>query len=310
MHRLVEPALADIQKEHRDALANGQQWRCRWIVVDGYLRLCAGIAMYALAHSFASSIDLNPHDRQSLGRTFAWSVGLVAAFTAILVAIPLIKLPLHVPSRLRGLYLLALIPQAVPLAMPIGFMLGIVAAFNGVALSRRSTRTVIRAAFAGSVISFLVMGWLMPYSNQTFRTATFHDAGNSGIPRKGFAEMTLSELSRERAFLIQQGDHHEARGAAIFWHLHWSIPAAILSTAAFALALITRFPSFTRKQLMAVVCGVLTAYYLAANGIEFLAQRGNLPAIVAPWMPNVLLLVSSRFLKRSPRSAQSPEPNA
>lgn len=38
MERLIDPALTDVQLEHRDAIAQGRPWRSRWIRLAGYLR--------------------------------------------------------------------------------------------------------------------------------------------------------------------------------------------------------------------------------------------------------------------------------
>ena len=46
--RVIEPAIADLQKEHVDAIRAGRLWYCRWILVVGYVGFARALAMCGL----------------------------------------------------------------------------------------------------------------------------------------------------------------------------------------------------------------------------------------------------------------------
>jgi lipopolysaccharide export LptBFGC system permease protein LptF len=298
MRRVIEPVLADIQNEYAQAPSDARAWRRGWILAAGYFALLKALALYSVEELWRAPLNLTLDERRSVVRTSVWAALITAATTAALLIPPLINLPLRVPFRFRAVYLLALIPQALPLAMPIGLTLAIVAALGGRPASPASKRTIFAVAVLCAMVSFAVMAWVMPRANQAFRTLVFQDAGNHGAPGKGYAELTLGELRRERVDAIRHGDLHRARGIAIALHTRWSIAFATALMAAFALSLLNRFRSFGRMKLASIACAVFTAYFLIG---EYLATRGDLTAFAGVWLPNLLLVLGATVLRLTER---------
>ena len=85
-----------------------------------------------------------------------------------------------------------LIPQALPLSIPVGLTFGILWALGRLSASRTALVLVLVLALGASLVSFVTLAWVMPNANQAFRTAT---AG--GPVAKGNNELTIGEL-RER----------------------------------------------------------------------------------------------------------------
>jgi len=297
MRRVIEPILADIQNEYGRAAGDARVWRSSWILVAGYFALLKALALYSVQELLRAPLNLTDDERRSVVRSLVWAALLTAATTVALVFVPMMGLPLRLHFRFRSFYLLALLPQALPLAMPVGLTLGIVAAFGGRPASPASKRTIFTIAVLVAMVSFAVMAWVMPRSNQAFRTAVFQDAGNGGAPRKGIAELTLSELRRERVAAIHQGELHRARRIAIALHTRSSIAFAPALMVVFAFSLLNRFRLLGRIRLAFIAVTIFAAYFVIANGGEYLATRGDVGAFAGVWLPNLLLVLGATALR-------------
>ena len=71
LERVVEPAIADLQKEYASAGA-GLASRRVWVLLAGYAAILKVIAMCALSVSLESA-----DERRAVARTLAWSVTIV-----------------------------------------------------------------------------------------------------------------------------------------------------------------------------------------------------------------------------------------
>jgi hypothetical protein len=82
MERLIDPALTDVQLEHRDAIARGRPWRSRWIRLAGYLAVLRIIALCVYERTVADWTGPE-------GRAFARAVGFggVAFLVTVLLLI-------------------------------------------------------------------------------------------------------------------------------------------------------------------------------------------------------------------------------
>ena len=160
LERIVEPALADLQREQR-FLA----------VVTSYFAVLRVIVICALDVSVTTNDDL-----RALMRTLLWAFALTIATTMLLVLPPL---SIHPELKDWGGTAL-LVPQALPLAIPIGLALGI--AFG---LSARVSMSLVKVILAGaavvSLLSFATFVWLIPAANQAFRELTV-----SALQAKGY----------------------------------------------------------------------------------------------------------------------------
>jgi hypothetical protein len=175
MTRIVDPIVADMQKEHGDASRAGQRGRARLI----HLRGCASLAC-ALAI-------------QGVGRS-QWNAAVrFATVSTLLIALVVIT------STISGVVgwsaasherlILLLVPAAFALAFPFGFAVLLLFGMKQRAASTPLATWVLSAALVCSAGSVLALGWIVPASNQAFREEA------AGQPlSKGTNELTLSEL--------------------------------------------------------------------------------------------------------------------
>ena len=304
MERIVDPIIADVQKEHHEATQRGSYWLSYWVVATGSLGLAKALVLWGIERALLAPFHLASDDRRPLIRTLGWGALFIATTTAVLALIPLQSLPLGVSSRFAAFFLIALLPQALPLAIPIGLTLGIVAALDRPGLSPASRKSILGVAVLCSIVSFATIAWIMPRANQAFRTTVFQALGNDGFPRKGDSEMTIGELRKEIAVATRLGEFRRARWSAVALHHRVSIPCATLLLAAFALSLRGRYPSAGRPKLVAIACGVIAGYYVVAFLGEDFVRRDSLAPIVGVWLPNLLL--TSYFLLLTYRSVVEP----
>jgi hypothetical protein len=61
MDRLIDPVLADLQAEYRDARAHGRIWKSRWVRVAGYVSLLKAVSTYG-CHRFLQLLHDWPAD--------------------------------------------------------------------------------------------------------------------------------------------------------------------------------------------------------------------------------------------------------
>jgi hypothetical protein len=176
--RLVVPILSDIDIERRAALAAGRPWRARWIVLHG----CAGLIQALALHSLRVALRA------------AGPFATMFFFLTAALALP----PLHGAGLGLVLYV---IPQAVPLSLPLAMAFAIGWRYHG----GRQFPSKLRLLVFGVVVSMLAlatMQWLVPNANQAFRLAVFHRVApgvTSDLPR-GVNELSLVEMGR----LLQQ----------------------------------------------------------------------------------------------------------
>ena len=278
LERVVEPAIADLQKEY--AAADRASRRMQ-ILLSGYFAILKVIAICALSVSTTT-----PGERQALSRMFGWSVGWIVAISALLTLPPLFNW-----SMRRWDAAITLIPQAVPLAIPMGMAIGI--AFG---LSARPGRNIVKVTLLGavvaSVLSFGVLAWVMPAANHAFREMTSRDLRASGYVdemalHKGHNEMTLSELRREEASFAAAGQIRVPRQFAFTFHLRFALAVGTLVLAGLLLAM-----PFNHRGLRGLVAFAASFGYLALlhAGEALGVSRALLPPMAAAWMPNVVLM--------------------
>jgi hypothetical protein len=284
LERVVEPAIADLQKEY---VAADRMTGRVWILLGGYAAILKVIAICAL------SVSSTTHDeRQVLLRTLIWSVGSMAAISALLTLAPLLEI-----SVLRWDAAIALVPQAVPLAIPMGSAIGI--AFG---LSSRPAKNIVKVTVLGAVVasalSFVVLAWVMPAANQAFRVMMIREYADSGTkirfePEKGHNEMTLYELRREQASFAAAGQIRLPRKFAFTFHLRFALAAGTVVLATLLLALpfrhrglrgLVAFGAFFLYWALIYTGEALAVYSPVAPGVA-----GTLPPFIGAWLPNIVI---------------------
>jgi Lipopolysaccharide export system permease LptF/LptG len=285
MERLIDPALTDVQLEHRDAIAQGRPWRSRWIRLAGYFAVLSMIALCLYERTVA---DWRGHE----ARVFARAVGFGGA-AFLVTALLLIS-----PPRVDGVpanQLPYLLPQALPLAIPVGITLGVFCGLGGAFVSVRLKRATLALALAGSAGSLTATASMIPAAGQAFVEHVRLTTGKDVTGTKGAIEMTTNELRRTIDSLTQSGRPREARKMAFAYYLRWALPCAPFVLAVFALAAIPRRP--VRRWIpVAAACGACFSYYCFLAAADIVTRYTILPIAAFVWLPNLAFVVASAVL--------------
>ncbi len=315
MERVIGPVLADLQAEHARAIEHGLVWASRWIRLAGCVALLKVVVFYAYRYSVRTVSDRDPYDRPAVRRAVGWSVAATAvAMLAMLLPVFLRNASLTLGTRLT--LLMYVVPSQVPLALPIGVLLGVPCGLKGLLISRRSQGVVLAIALGCSVASFVTMAWILPAANEAFRfraTAAFRAAVPGGVNvvkaplPPGANELTLAELSQRidtdrRDGLSLSGS---ARLFALAYHTRWALACAPLVLAFFALSLVSRHRS-GRFALGVAACGAFLCYYLFLYAGRASALAGLLPVSTAAWLPNAMVFgISVAVLRLFPHRSNA-----
>lgn len=301
MERLIDPVIADLQREYDDAVRDGRPWQRRWTLVAGYVAFWKVVAVMAPGSTVRSLRDWAARDDWAVGRTLGLAALTTAIATALLMIPPLRSV--HVRSGLLTPWrLVLLMPQAFPLTVPFGLLVGVLCGLRGRSMTNRVRRAIVILGLIGSTAMFGTIAWLVPAANQAFRVSI---AGRD-ISR-GTAETPLPTL-RERALELKRNGRPEAAQAVLLsYHTRWSLSAAAFAFALFGLSLI----ALRLGRAGTVVAGaaaplVYMTYLWELTALPAPSSEGAV--IVAAWLPTVMLILvsvallslRSRFLKMSP----------
>jgi lipopolysaccharide export system permease LptF/LptG-like protein len=279
MERIVDPLLADLEMEYAEAIERGLVWKRRWILILGYSAFLKTIVLWQAEEIAASSRSRTMEDRAALGRAlkFSAATGLIA--TLVLAAAPVRRAGVSVVHP--GMFVF-LIPQAIVLAVPIGFTLGVFLGLRGRTLSARSRSAVYACAIVCSCACLATFAWVVPSANQAFREAVF---GRTVV--KSFNELTVGELSeRLRSFEGSGLAGWDSRVLAYTYHMRWALSCATLVLALFALALTRRMEARWAVALGAT--GACFSYYVLMWIGRAGALQESFPAFVGAWLPNAV----------------------
>ena len=287
LERVVEPAIADLQKDY----ARGGSWLgCASALLVGYVAVVSvlGICVFDVS-------DWADGERHAVRRLLIWAPVLTCTLVLLLILPPMFRFP----DVIRDVRTAAtLIPQALPIAVPIAFVLSI--AFGlPVRPAMGSVKIMLLAALSASLLSFATLVWGLPAGSDAFREIVAESTPpeyRDDFPgaQKGPGEMTLSELRRGAAAVSPQS------GLALHYswqfHLRAALAAASLALAAFLIAV----PASTRRaRSLFALASCLTYWALLYVG-QFATLTRFVTPMVGAWLPNIvfvaaaLLVVSSR----------------
>lgn len=290
LERVVEPAIADLQKEYVSA---GHLSRRVSVLVGGYAGILKAIAICALSVSVAGE-----DERLAIVRTFAWSASMV-----VVVVVLLMLPPLFTHSGMGWRMATTLVPQAVPLGVPIGIAFGV--AFGLAARPALNiAKVIVCGAVAASLLSFAVLAWGVPAANQAFREMTFRELRAQGYQgdisgqQKGYSEMTFSELRRQEADFLANGEPRRASSVRLSFHRRFALAAATVALVSFLLGVPVNHRGL-RGMLAFIVCFV---YWMLMFAGEVSNRRGYLPVPIAAWLPNLVMIASAIFIASSSSS--------
>ncbi|HLG60181.1 MAG TPA: LptF/LptG family permease [Vicinamibacterales bacterium] len=306
MRRLIDPALADLQAEHEEAVRSRRLWKSRWVLLSGYV---AWIRVMALCGPLALRQDLSGwtvDDGRALSRTAWLSLAVTVAATVLLLRMQWTSwVPTHANTMTLVRYL---IPAMLPLSVPVGLTLGTTLSLSGRAVSRRLVIALLMIGLGLSVPSFVMVDRIVPVTNQAYREAWF---GSSGVQR-GSRELTLAELRARidsyprmvldtaeaaRRMRVERRDYY-GRYAAI------GIPFVFTL---FALAIVgcRRFGRFGSG--CAGFLG-LVVWYLLEGTLPHVPRDGFMPPLLTAWLPHLAIIATSVALLRSRTVRLPPSP--
>jgi Lipopolysaccharide export system permease LptF/LptG len=286
MERLVDPTIGDLQTEYEHAVSTGRKWESRRIWVLGHLALARAMAVHACLRATAILLDSRDDDHRPVRRTVLASSAIMALGTVILMLPFLDDMRSHPHPTEIALYL---VPQALPLSIPIGLTFGILWGLGRVAASYRSRTVILSLAVVASLISFTMLAWVVPMANQAFRVSIV------GHPlAKGSRELTLGELrtaldtpTPERAAAAPLYTHV----LALEYHKRWALGSAPVTLAFFAVALTYR-RQWGRIMLLLAGSFSIVGYYVVMFSAMTLRLH-HTSAFAAAWMPNITFLIVS-----------------
>jgi len=286
MDRLIDPTIADLQREYADAQRRGAIWTARWVRLRGIVSVATLLAYAAARDVFHAITCWSPGDAAYLRRSSI--VFLVATFVAtMLFAYPQV---LRYRDISDDVFLLTiyLIPSILPLSTALAGTLAI-ACGRRERLTRKLAAAILAAAFACSVAMFADLAWIVPDSNQAFREVAlrrFASRGDFAFAQplaRGDNEMSLSELRRQIAL---QPDR--ARRLAFTYHLRWSLAFAPVVLAGLAVLLVRSIKRTATRTTTA--CALCLGYWVVL-GWSRAAMSGGHPVVLSAWLPNLVYFV-------------------
>ena len=305
MDRVIDPILSDIEVESRAHLEGGSLWRARCAIVSGYAGLCRAVLLQML-HACADECLFDAAAKRTMLVSFAALVVLTVA--------------LMVPSLLSGRLFtqhpglaLYLVPQAIPLGIPIALAIGIVWGWSMRPTGRAMLRQVVVVGTAGVLISLATMEWLVPAANDGFRVSLstlLAPTGRTVNISRGTGERSLSELAAlirpasqmsplevteyERALANFHGIGTPRRrpfrlveSLQLALHVRLALGFATFAFGVLAVAVAATFRC--RNHGRAVFGGLVALYIGGWFGVEAIAPAVS--PVLAPWLPNAAVTV-------------------
>jgi Lipopolysaccharide export system permease LptF/LptG len=296
--RLVDPILSDIEVERREAAQSGQHWRARWICVTGYVGLLKALTLHGVQ---ACGRGLSPDE--AAARTIAFSIAALVVLTTLMVLPPLLNTRPPMSIATLAVYL---VPQALPLSLPVALSFGIACGWSRDATARTMLRRIMMLGVAGSLMAGATMEWLVPAANQAFRVEVMRhiDPAQVHIPR-GISERSLSELWT----LVKQTAPEASNGGRAGFtrdilqrNLHLRIALCFATTMLCLLAVAIANVTPRRNLARSVFAGVVLLYVGAYFFVSMAARV--MPPAVSGWLPNAGLAAVALVLLsvRSPGS--------
>ena len=309
--RLIAPAVADLQHEHRESARQPGPWPRRRALARGYQSLArlAGPVAWSCIRRFATGFVTE--DDHVIGRLVAFTLAAVALLTATLIAPPLLQM--HQRWLTSSLFLQVaplLVPQALGLALPLGLLAAALLALRGRAVLRSRVALVRLAAIAVSVglLTLAATAWLVPTGNQRFRQVIANAlAERDGRPRPvaltpGPNEMPFAELDRQIGALRHvPGSETELNRMRFSYHVRLALAVSPLALLLLAMGV----SSLARGRWWALVATVV------GNPLSIMVMWGDLPFDSTPllqaWGPVIAMgAVGSLMLAAARRREHVP----
>jgi uncharacterized membrane protein len=306
MERLIDPVIADMQCEHTDASNRGSGWRRARVRIAGSLAFWLVIGALAIERLVDRAHHWLTADDWAMGRTLGFMAIVTAAVTLLLAVVVFQNAPEGPFNRAESARLvLYLVPQAIPIAVSAGLLIGIVHGLRGRTVTSRVRRAIVLVAMCCALAAIAWDDRVVPEANQAFRVVA------SGIPynrlAKGANELTFGELAKK----IAESDGHSLESsperAILRFSYHGRLAVSITPfiVGLFALGLAA---SDRRRLPLAISVLAMTAYvgyYLAYDFTQLIESNhwGAAIAVSIAWFPNLLFLLGTLLLKKRSHAA-------
>jgi hypothetical protein len=294
MERLVDPIVADLEMESRNARSGGRVWKARCVLVTGYVGLARALLAHGAERIVCSLRDFPPGDRQAVASVMRIAAVTMAVVTALLL------MPVLRSSRDDLTLQILLIPQALALSPPVAITIGILYGLGGRRVSFRLAGSVLALAFIAASISFASVGWLVPASSQAYRETVARriyakTGAKADVGIRGATELALTELREQIDVHTKAGREVPARRLRLAYHRRWALPFAALALALLAVSMTPRRQAGP-ATLAVLAVSIIAGYYLLMLAGETFSRQESLPAFVAAWFPNLACAVLSAVL--------------
>ena len=281
LERIVEPAIADLQKEYAGASSVAARV---WILLAGYVAIFKVMAMCVGRVSVESD-----DERRDLVKMVAWSAAMVVVILVVLMVPPLIN------HHGVGWYAATtVVPQAMALAIPIGIAFGMAFGFSA-RPTMNLAKVMLLGAIAASALSFVILAWGVPAAGDAFRSITLRELRARGYEgpvtglRKGYSEMTLPELRSQAAHWAADGEPRRARRLVFSLHLRFAFAAATLALVSVLLVA----PVNHRGWRGVLAFGACFTYWMLMFAGDWGSRRGYLAPPLGAWLPNLALIATA-----------------
>ena len=277
IERLIDPIISDLQIEYNATL--GGSWRRRGVLLRAYCGFWKALAIHTVL-----SVGGGSAERNEFRRAIAFSC-LACAIGTVLLALPPLVNGTRLPTGKTHQLMLALtlIPQALPISIPVGVCIGIMSAGCGRTLTRRHLLNTLMIGFTAACVVWVVLEWGVPLGNQTFRDIVIAEVTDGRVVHiePGLNELGFSGLARRKDV-----------AAVRHYHLLWALSFAAIPLAMFTLAAGARLRHPVSRG--SVILLMLFAYYVLL-WVSHSSLRHGAPILVI-WAPNVVFLTAGLML--------------
>jgi len=283
LSRLVDPAIADFQKELQDVRSRGSAWQSGRVSLMGYVSVVAVLAV-ALCRDAFDPRRWSPEDRGSLRRALLWSAGSAVALTALLVS-PMVHATWAITTAAEA-------------AIPIATALGVGAAVIGRAVSFRTAVGVFAIAFAMSLAALVNTGSIRPLEYRAHHEKIRQSRGAGEA--FGDSEMSIWQLRHEIG-AARNTDTYRLR--VYNYQAEWFMIVAPFLVAVPVLSIaVHRRLTHWRFVLTVVATYLLSVIGLVLSRSPFVSDEWVMTAI---WLPQTAVFVASFLALLTLRSSRS-----
>jgi hypothetical protein len=273
---LIDPAIADLQFEHAEALRQGRIWRSRWIAATGCIAFWKVVAHACIGTRWRAT------------RALAVAFSAAAVVTALAVLVVLANTPATTISQGKMAWLvLYLLPQAFAVSMPICLAVGLFVWLRTEGVDASRHRAVLWLMRVALLLGIVNAGWMAPAGNNAYRNLVV------GAPTiRGANELTFVELGK-RAYQGTSSAEVDGPLPMAFW-MNARLALVVAPILLGVLALVGAKTAH-RRSGTTVVLITLTLFagcYLLFSDNDVAMLMRWMPAIAIAWIPDAIVGVA------------------